>query len=123
MKTFFLSTLIGVLLITGGVFFDICIEKFSDEMLNKCNILEAEISLDGAIEKENEIEEYLKNKHLLLASIINHDHIDEIEICLSELRGYLEVKDVEEARVKCGKLKLLLERLPKEYGVSPENIL
>ena len=123
MKTFFVAAVIGILLISGGIFFDKCIENFSKEMLDICQVMEEKSKLDEAIEQEEEIEKCLEDKHLLLASIINHDHIDEIEICITELKGYLEKKDLEEAKVRCEKLKLLLDRLPKEYGVSLENIL
>ena len=123
MKIFFVATVVGVLLIAGGVFFDSCIGNFSVEMLGMCQSLEEKIGSEEAVQKERELREYLEERHLLLASIINHDHIDEIEICITELKGYLAKRDWEEARVKCEKLKLLLERLPKEYGVSLENIL
>ena len=123
MKTFFVAAVLGVLLIAGGVFFDRCIEDFSDEMLEICESLETEIGSDKALKMEAKLQDYLEGKHLLLASIINHDHIDEIEVCITELAGYLMENSSEEATVKCEKLKLLLDRLPKEYGVSLENIL
>ena len=123
MKIFFVATIVGALLVCGGVFFDRCIEDFSEEMLEMCQRLEDEMGTGKAVEREVELRNYLEKQHLLLASIINHDHIDEIEVCITEIKGYLAKEDWEEARVKCEKLKLLLERLPKEYGASLENIL
>ena len=123
MKIFFVATILGALLVCGGIFFDKCIEDFSEEMLDMCQRVEAEIGSEEAMQMEKELQGYLEERHLLLASIINHDHIDEIEVCITELTGYLAKRDWKEARVKCEKLKLLLERLPKEYGVSLENIL
>lgn len=123
MKIFFVATIVGALLICGGVFFDRCIENFSVEMLEICESLEGETDWNMALKKEEKLQDYLEGKHLLLASIINHDHIDEIEVCITELKGYIMENNSEEATVKCEKLKLLLDRLPKEYGVSLENIL
>ena len=120
MKTFCLATIIGVLLISGGVIFDLCIEDFSEKMLE---MLEEEILSDVKVADTEEIEKFLDGKRLLLASIINHDHIDEIESCITELGAYLKEKKIDEAMVRCEKLKLLLGRLPDEYGVSAENIL
>ena len=34
------------------------------------------------------IEEYIDKKKIVLASIINHENIDDIELCVSELKGY-----------------------------------
>lgn len=120
MKTFIGAAIIGVLLIAGGFVFDMCIENFSEEMLLKCE------EFDSTDEKNRKIEEinlFLEKKKILLASIINHQGIDEIETCIAEIKGYLEEGDVSEAEVRCKKLKLLLKRLPMEYGLSLQNIL
>ena len=121
MKTFFGAVIIGIVLVAGGIFFDSCIVDFSQKMLGMCDVLQNEMY--SSSQKEQEIEDYLRKKRLLLASIINHAHIDEIEVCVTELSGYIKKQDYKEANVRCEKLKLLLSRLPEEYGVSLENIL
>ena len=123
MKTFFGAVVIGVLLIVGGVFFDLCIKNFSYEIMEKNKIVETDIFSPEALEKVEEIEKGLENKRILLASIINHGSIDDIETCVTELKGYLCEGNYIEATVRCQKLMLLLERLPNQYGVSLQNIL
>lgn len=123
MKTFFCAVIVGVLLIAGGMVYDSCIKDFSEEMLKVCDNLEKKIHLQDDSGSTEEIQQYLDEKKTLLSSIINHSSLSEIETCITELDGYLRSKNYKEARVRCGKLKLLVERLPMEYGVSLQNIL
>ena len=53
MKIFFVATIVGALLVCGGVFFDRCIEDFSEEMLEMCQSLEDEKGTEKAVEREN----------------------------------------------------------------------
>lgn len=123
MKSFFFATAIGVILIFGGVVFDGCIEDFSEEMLRGCEMLENRIGGDNALKSAQEIGDFLESKKTLLASIINHENIDEIEACITEIMGYIAEEKIDEAKVRCEKLKLLVTRLPMEYGLSVQNIL
>jgi len=123
MKTFFGAVLIGVLLVAGGIYFDQCIENFSMEMLAESELLGQKVSLGKGEEVVDSMNNYLNKKKILLASIINHDSINQIETCITELKEYIIQKDEKEASVRCEKLKHLLERLPMEYGVSLQNIL
>ena len=123
MKTFFFAAAIGIALIVGGMFFDSCIKDFSNEMLDGCEVLEEKIKVGDASATATDIETFLNRKKTLLASIINHENIDEIEACITEIKGYVESGDMNEATVRCEKLKLLVARLPMEYGLSLQNIL
>lgn len=123
MKTFFFAAGIGIVLIVGGFVFDSFIGDFSEEMLAGCKALEDRISEDNASAEVDGIEKFLEKKKTLLASIINHENIDEIETCITEIKGYIKSGDSKEAMVRCEKLKLLVARLPMEYGLSVQNIL
>ncbi|MBE7016241.1 MAG: DUF4363 family protein [Ruminococcaceae bacterium] len=123
MKTFISAIIIGVLLLGGSTISDMCIKNFSKEMIeeNK-NILE-NTSPDATMNSILQMEELLKERRMMLAGIINHISIDDIENCITEIKGYTKTGEYEEAKVRSYKLALLLERLPKEYGVSIQNIL
>lgn len=123
MKTFFFSAAIGIALIVGGMLFDRCIEDFSADMLKGCEVLEERIKSGDAKGTADDVESFLNSKKTFLASIINHENLDEIETCITELKGYIASNDIDEASVRCEKLKLLIERLPMEYGLSLQNIL
>lgn len=123
MKSFFFAAAIGIALIAGGMVFDSCIEDFSAEMLKCCEALEKDIKSGDASGTAGDVEAFLNSKKTLLASIINHENIDDIESCITEIKAYIAGEDIDEAAVRCEKLKLLIERLPMEYGLSLQNIL
>ena len=123
MKTFFGAVAIGIALIVSGVFFDLCIKKFSYEIMDINRLVEQDIYSHKAMDGVEKIKKRLDDKRILLASIINHESIDDIESCVTELKGYIDEGNYIEASVRCQKLMLLLERLPNQYGVSLQNIL
>lgn len=126
MKSFITSAVIAVLLVTGGILFNICINNLSEQLMEISEEITAYINEDDfktASEKVTELSEFVDKKKIILASVINHESIDDIELCLSELQSYSDNQVRIESLVRCKKLKHLFYHLPSNYSISPQNIL
>lgn len=126
MKTFIIAIVIAALLVGGGLVFNFSIDGIADELMAECDKISEQIdtnSFDEALENISKMADYMDDKKIVLASIINHENIDDIELCISELKGYADKKIAVEAHVRCRKLKHLLEHLPANYTVTLQNIL
>ena len=123
MKTFISAVIIGILLVSASTISDRCIKGFSDEMININKSIIEDGKKEDAQSSVLKMEKLLKERRIILAGIINHISLDEIENCITEIKGYASEGDEKEAKVRSHKLALLLKRLPEEYGVSIQNIL
>ena len=126
MKSFICAVIIAALMICGGIAFNINIRSISDSLTAECdeiNTAAADGDFDAALEKILELSDEVKRRKTTLASVINHENIDEIEVCISELTGYAENGNKAETAVHCLRLKHLLEHLPENYSVTAQNIL
>ena len=126
MKTFITAMIIAAALVGGGIWFNNSIDAVADELMAECDEIGKLIDegdFETAAEEISQMIDYVDKKKIVLASIINHENIDDIELCISELEGYTESKITAEARVRCKRLHHLLEHLPANYKVKPQNIL
>ena len=126
MRTFIIAVIIAGMLVGGGLVFNFSIDGIADELMTECDKISRQIDEEHfgeASENISKLEEYMDDKKIVLASIINHENIDDIELCISELKGYADREIAAEAHVRCKKLKHLLEHLPANYTVTLENIL
>lgn len=126
MKTFILAVIIAALLVGGGMLFNFSIGNLSDKLMADCDKITELIdsgSFEEASKNISEMTDFMDKKKIILASIINHENIDDIELCISELQGYADKNIGIEAHVKCRKLKHLLEHLPANYKVTLQNVL
>lgn len=126
MKSFFASLVIGAMIICGGILFNICINRVSEEFSEKCGSIALQIEKGDFAKAElmaNDLSTSMDKKKILLASIINHESIDDIEMCITELCGYAEYGNGTEAMLRCRKLEHLFEHLPSNYGIKSQNIL
>ncbi|MBO5060949.1 MAG: DUF4363 family protein [Clostridia bacterium] len=126
MKTFLIAMVIAAVLIGGGAAFNFGIEGISEQMSVSCGrITECVEARDFASAQEHtqELAEYIEEKKIILASVIEHKTIDDIELCLSELAGYTESEMFSDSLVRCRKLEHLIRHLPANYSVTPQNIL
>lgn len=57
-----------------------------------------------------------------LKAIVNHKEMDLIMQTLYELKGYVDVKNKDEALVKAGVLKVFLEHIPANEALTLNNI-
>lgn len=126
MKSFAASAVIAAVMVCGGILFNVCIKDISSDFCVRCGEIEEEIqngNFEKAVILSGNLSDSMEERKLLLASIINHENIDEIEMCIAELCGYAEYADSAEAMLRCRKLEHLFEHLPSNYGIKPQNIL
>ena len=126
MKSFLTAMTIALAVIIGGIMFNVCIGNLSDRLIDRCEEITQQLNnldFSEASKGVSEMSEYIDKKKIVLASILNHESIDDIEVCVSELQGYTDNRYLVEALVRCRKLKHLFEHLPADYTVSPQNIL
>lgn len=126
MKSFITALAIAVILVCGGIVFNISINNISNDFRERCERITEEIqsgNYDEAARLSSELAEYSDRKKVLLASIINHENIDDIEMCITELEEYANNKKGAEALVRCRKLEHMFEHLPDDYSIKPQNIL
>ncbi|MDD6214078.1 MAG: DUF4363 family protein [Firmicutes bacterium] len=126
MKSFVTAMSIALIIVIGGIAFNICINDLSDELIDTCEKITEHLNdrdFSAASKQILEMSEFIDRKKLIFASVLNHENIDEIELCVSELQGYTDSKYLVEALVRCKKLKHLFEHLPSNYRVTMHNIL
>ncbi len=126
MKVFRVAMVIAAVIICGGIAFNIGIGVISSEMETECKkITEAveEGRLYDANEHAKALESYIKNKKTVMASVIEHKTIDDLELCVSELLGYTKGGMSADSLVYCYRLSHIIRRLPANYRISPQNIL
>lgn len=126
MKSFWAAVVIAVLLIGGGILFNKNIDNVTEEMSEKekrITELVENKDFDGAKKEIDALAKYIDDKMIVLASVVDHKNIDEIELCVAEIEGYTKEKIKSEALTKCKKLEHLINHLPINYSVTLQNIL
>ena len=126
MKSFVIAMSIFAVLIVGGMAFDYSLNATTEELLSSCEEIDKNIredKLKAANEKEKQLSEYIDGKKPLLSSILDHSNIDEIEEQISELLGFTEQNDAENAVVSIRKLEHMFNHLPENYALTLQNVL
>lgn len=126
MRTFLVSILIAALLLGGGLLFNSGMNRVSGELAAQNSealksITAGDFVLASTLAEQ--MNDYITKKYTLLATVVDHNIIDDIELCVSELTGYTEKEDATEARVRCLRLGKLIRRLRTNYNVTLQNIL
>lgn len=126
MKSFWAAVVIAALLIGGGILFNKNIDKVTQELSEKegkITSLIEEKDFEEAGKEIDGLKKYIDEKMIVLASVVDHKNVDEIELCVAEIEGYTREKSKTEALTKCKKLEHLINHLPINYRVTLQNIL
>ena len=67
--------------------------------------------------------DYVDEKKLSLAIIMDHTDLDKIEMGIAELKGYIEGEIKTDALAKCNSLDVMIRHMPKNYKLKIENVL
>lgn len=126
MKGVIISLCIAVVLVTGSIIYTNHIDNVSKELAQMNSRVAAALE-DGDFGKARaeteKMEEYMEKKNTALAATGNHQELDNIEMNLSELSGYVDGGKQTDALARCNVLGFLFEHLPKNYKLKLENIL
>lgn len=126
MKTFVFAMCIAVITILGGILFNMQIDKSAKIMTEQEHHISSHLAAGDAKAALGEIEKligYIDEKRTVLASTIDHKVIDDIEVCLAEIRGFTEESEFSLALAQCRRLEHLIRHLPTNYSLSLQNIL
>lgn len=126
MKGVIISLCIAAAIVTGSLIYTKHIDNVS-ERLSQMNITVRE-SLDredfvSASAATKNIEDYLERQRTLLAATANHEELEQIEINIAEMRGYIGGEMKADAISRSNTLGFLFEHMPKNYKMHLENIL
>lgn len=126
MRSFVISMIILAMIVAGSVFSIKYIEKITDNMVAKNErITEALKNRDfhSASDFAQELDEYIKEKRVILSMVMDHNSLTTIEVYVGELEQYVKDEVRHDALAKSAVLDRLFKELPKNYKLEAENIL
>lgn len=126
MKTFIFALILAAITISGGILFNIQIDKSARVMTENEHIISRQLSagdLSSALSEIEKLTAYIDKKRTVLASTIDHKFIDDIEVCIAEIRGFAEQGEIPLALTQCRRLEHLVRHLPTSYNLTLQNIL
>lgn len=126
MRSFVISMIILAMIVAGSVFSIKYIEKITDNMVAKNErITEALKNRDfhSASEFAQELDEYIKEKRVILSMVMDHNSLTTIEVYVGELEQYVKDEVRHDALAKSAVLDRLFKELPQNYKLEAENIL
>lgn len=126
MRSLITAIVIGVVIISIGVYYNVKIEKISTELILINEEVESLIEDEKFSEAEAQIKKltnYLDKQSVIIEAMDNHEELTKIRMNLSELMQYTKYKIKPDALAKAKSLDTLFDHLPKNYKVKAENIL
>ena len=126
MRSFVISMIILAMIVAGSVLSIKYIEKITDNMVAKNErITEALKNRDfhSASDFAQELDEYIKEKRVILSMVMDHNSLTTIEVYVGELEQYVKDEVRHDALAKSAVLDRLFKELPKNYKLEAENIL
>lgn len=116
------AIVICVLLIGGGVWERIFVQKTFDELSEKIDIL-IDMGDDIDIDTVYTTEKWLEKAHGKLEYVIPHYQLNEISVTFGEFKGAVEAEDIQSAIAQLHRLRENTERLSDMYKITPSNVL
>ena len=120
------EVIIIITIITGILFGNFSALKYiktnSEELSNKLMSLKENVRADDPVRQINEIYDIWQTRKNKLAVIIEHSHMDKIEIGLIEIRTALEENETTDIMQKIDKIVFLLEDLKEKDETNLKNI-
>ncbi|MBQ2696794.1 MAG: DUF4363 family protein [Clostridia bacterium] len=126
MKSFMVAMIIFVLIILGSGYYSYALTKSIDNIEVKLSEVEASLlnhNWDECNEKTEALMQDWEKTQKWLKAIVNHKEIDVIIQALYEMKGYIRVKNKEEALVTVGVLRMFFRHIPENESLALINIL
>lgn len=125
MKSLITALIIAGVIVAGGLYCTNQVEELMAELTKKSDSIAENINNDGYDSAKDillGIEKSLENDAVILASYLDHNELDKIEVAVAQLEVYLERKEKTPALAGVNTLKRYFRRIPKDYRVKLENI-
>lgn len=126
MKTFIISILVLLLLITGIFAYSAYLEKTTSKLSENLHLLAENLKKEhweNCTERINKLVKYWKTNEPILAMFNDHEDVDHIKLSISELKVYIENRNQDEALKTLEEAFIYLERIRKNENLSLENVL
>lgn len=126
MKSFFSALIFTIALIGANIMFTNKLYSVAQTLSEKTVSVYTHLKqneVDTAIKKlENTTDEFEKNR-VLLESTGNHEELLRIELAYVQTKEFINKKQIGDALANLSQIKILLEHLPGNFELKPENIL
>ena len=126
MKSVIASLLIAITIISGSLIYTKSLKSISGEMTSCATSIKEHINNENykaAIDEEEKLHKFFKNKRLILAGTVDHSIIVKIEENFAEMHSYTVKEQQYDAAAKCDALIYYFKYLPSNYSLKIENIL
>ncbi len=125
MKSLIMALIIAAVIVAGGLYCTNQVEELMMELTKKSDSIAENINNDGYDSAKDillEIEKSLETDAAILASYLDHNELDKIEVAVAQLEVYLERQEKTPALAGTNTLKRYFQRIPKDYKIKLENI-
>lgn len=125
MKSFMLTIVLGILLISGSLLHMQKLQTSAEELINHNQTLTEQLRNDdfsGALKSVDTLHVKICEIEPFFATLGNHDEMNIIEQNLAELQSYIEGGQKYDAISKAYVISFLFEHLPKNLHIKLENI-
>ncbi len=126
MKSFVCAILIFAVILTGAAMYTQALSVETERLCNHLFLVEYYITSENWTACLAAFETLKKEWAMTekwLKAIVGHRELDQIQMTLCEMQGYILVKNKDEATVKAGVLRLFFRLLPANESLSFVNIL
>lgn len=125
MKAVKLSVVLLIIIIIGTISYVYIINNTSELLLKKIYFLEEQVSSsewNSAYTQLNTLSEAWLNNEKWLTILIDHQHIEEIKICLAKMYQYLNHRESADFLAESASLKLLVMDISKREKLNINNL-
>ena len=126
MKTFIISIIVALIMLTGFGFYIYYINNTTRELsdsVNEISFLAKENEWEKCNDKVNDLLDIWREHEKILCSFTDHGDLDEIKRALNELKESAYYKDKQETVTYSSVLIVLIERLTENEMPRLENVL
>lgn len=126
MKSLIVAVVISFSIIFTGIYQADKLEDMSSYLIEMCNKTNKEIENENfelAGEYVAKIESFVEENYTMLASTIDHNEVDKIDMNIDQMKAYIVQKQKADSLSYGNALLGLIEHLPKDHKLKIENIL
>lgn len=122
----FIAGITLAIIFTGGFIVRIYLQKTSNELITKLDIIYHYVdsgSWDEACLEVKQLNEVWEKKEKVWGMIINHHEIDNISVSLKASQVYISQSDQSDSLASLSSLRHYISHIPVMEKLSPKNIL
>lgn len=126
MKTFVISLVILALILGGGAFYTISLDRICDEIAGHTDAIGAALAkgdLEGAREQTRQLERVWGEKKGVLTALVDHSYLSAIDVSVAELTENMNYEELSQASEKNAKIKTQVKDIAQNEHLHFENIL